>query len=65
MLLLPQVHGAKTGQCMELYSANRYAATRNAEARYAVNTNAESRNAATKCDGRMNAAHVKDKNANA
>ena len=55
MLLLPQVYDAKTGQCMELYSANRYA----------VNTNAESRNAATKCDGRMNAAHVKDKNANA
>ena len=50
---------------MELYSANRYAATMNAEVRDSVNTNAEIRNAETKCDGRMNAAHVKDKNANA
>jgi len=57
-LPLPQVHDARIFLDMELYSANRYAATKNAEVRYAVNTNAEIRNAATKCAGRMNAANV-------
>ena len=50
---------------MELYSANRYAATMNAEVRDSVNTNAEIRNAETKCDGRMNAANVQNANVNA